>query len=96
MLRSPMQRLHFPQRFTKARLHNPSVVSVLLKTQSVVQVDKKGHDSLTAGVQQERATERQRHGGNPLLRHSPGAQIKDREQTRGLIQTANQLQLGDS
>lgn len=81
MLWSPMQRLRFAHRFIKSRLHSPSVVSVLLKTRRVVQVDKKGHDSLTAGVQQERATERQQRSGNPLLRHSPGERIKGREQT---------------
>lgn len=93
-----MRRLHFPHRFIEVRLHSLSVVSVLLKTRSVVQVDKKGHDSLTAGVQQEHATERQQRGRNPLLRHSAGAQIKGREQMCASIhwQTANQLQVEDS
>lgn len=96
MLQSPVWRLCSPHRFIKGRLHSPAVVSVLLKTWSVVQVDKKGHDSLTAGVQQEWATEWQQRGRNPLLRHSAG--IKGREQTCALThwQTANQLQLGDS
>lgn len=44
LLSVPMQRPHFPQRFLKIRLYNPSVMSVLLKTWSIVQVDKKRHD----------------------------------------------------
>jgi len=39
-----MQRLHLPHRFLKIRLYDRSVVSVLLKTWSIVQADKKRHD----------------------------------------------------
>lgn len=84
----PAQRLHLPHRF----LYNPSIVSVLLKTWSIVQVDKKRHDRSDSRCWgRMRAIEWQRAQRERFTQALTWVLIKGREQARDLIrrQTAN-------